>query len=165
MQRNRAEFNLSWFVYDNMQIEKQEFGLKPMNCPGHCLMFQHRVRSYRGRLSSFIFIFLFLDTEHFLAAKSEIVTYSCVTLFRHTHLLLLFCLFFFLDYKELPLRLADFGVLHRNEASGALTGLTRVRRFQQVYSCIFGQCLLALSNGYKYGVLYFYFFFSLFIWW
>lgn len=33
---------------------------------------------------------------------------------------------------ELPLRLADFGVLHRNEASGALTGLTRVRRFQQV---------------------------------
>ena len=34
---------------------------------------------------------------------------------------------------ELPLRLADFGVLHRNEASGALTGLTRVRRFQQVF--------------------------------
>lgn len=33
---------------------------------------------------------------------------------------------------ELPLRIADFGVLHRNEASGALTGLTRVRRFQQV---------------------------------
>ena len=33
---------------------------------------------------------------------------------------------------ELPLRLADFGVLHRNELSGALTGLTRVRRFQQV---------------------------------
>jgi len=55
------------------------FALKPMNCPGHCLMFDHRVRSYR----------------------------------------------------ELPLRLADFGVLHRNEASGALTGLTRVRRFQQ----------------------------------
>lgn len=35
-------------------------------------------------------------------------------------------------FAELPLRLADFGVLHRNEASGALTGLTRVRRFQQV---------------------------------
>jgi glycyl-tRNA synthetase (class II) len=33
---------------------------------------------------------------------------------------------------ELPLRIAEFGVLHRNEASGALTGLTRVRRFQQV---------------------------------
>ena len=29
------------------------------------------------------------------------------------------------------MRLADFGVLHRNELSGALTGLTRVRRFQQ----------------------------------
>lgn len=35
------------------------------------------------------------------------------------------------SWRELPLRLADFGVLHRNEASGALTGLTRVRRFQQ----------------------------------
>ncbi|KAE9613401.1 putative threonine--tRNA ligase [Lupinus albus] len=33
---------------------------------------------------------------------------------------------------ELPLQFADFGVLHRNEASGALSGLTRVRRFQQV---------------------------------
>lgn len=32
------------------QIEKQEFGLKPMNCPGHCLMFEHRVRSYRGEI-------------------------------------------------------------------------------------------------------------------
>ncbi|KAG6757543.1 hypothetical protein POTOM_037859 [Populus tomentosa] len=68
-----------------LEIEKQEFGLKPMNCPGHCLMFQHRVRSYR----------------------------------------------------ELPLRFADFGVLHRNEASGALTGLTRVRRFQQDDAPIF----------------------------
>ena len=35
------------------------------------------------------------------------------------------------SYRELPLRLADFGVLHRNEFSGALQGLTRVRRFQQ----------------------------------
>lgn len=35
------------------------------------------------------------------------------------------------SYRELPMRIADFGVLHRNEASGALTGLTRVRRFQQ----------------------------------
>ncbi|XP_048232031.1 threonine--tRNA ligase, mitochondrial 1 [Ricinus communis] len=68
-----------------LEIEKQEFGLKPMNCPGHCVIFQHRVRSYR----------------------------------------------------ELPLRLADFGVLHRNEASGALTGLTRVRRFQQDDAHIF----------------------------
>jgi threonyl-tRNA synthetase len=34
--------------------------------------------------------------------------------------------------SELPLRVADFGVLHRNEMSGALSGLTRVRRFQQV---------------------------------
>lgn len=35
------------------------------------------------------------------------------------------------------MRFADFGVLHRNEASGALTGLTRVRRFQQDDAHIF----------------------------
>mmetsp|Transcript_9084 Transcript_9084/g.26054 ORF Transcript_9084/g.26054 Transcript_9084/m.26054 type:complete len:718 (+) Transcript_9084:353-2506(+) len=69
----------------SIDIEKQEFGLKPMNCPGHCLMFNSRVRSYR----------------------------------------------------ELPLRMADFGVLHRNEYSGALHGLTRVRRFQQDDAHIF----------------------------
>jgi threonyl-tRNA synthetase len=34
-------------------------------------------------------------------------------------------------YKELPVRFADFGVLHRNEIHGALSGLTRVRRFCQ----------------------------------
>ena len=38
---------------------------------------------------------------------------------------------------ELPIRMADFGVLHRNEFSGALTGLTRVRRFQQDDAHIF----------------------------
>ncbi len=41
------------------------------------------------------------------------------------------------SYRELPLRLADFGVLHRNEFSGALTGLTRVRRFSQDDAHIF----------------------------
>lgn len=35
------------------------------------------------------------------------------------------------SYKDLPIRLADFGQLHRNEFSGALTGLTRVRKFTQ----------------------------------
>jgi threonyl-tRNA synthetase len=69
----------------SFSVEKEEFGMKPMNCPGHCLMFRERVRSYR----------------------------------------------------ELPLRLADFGVLHRNELSGALSGLTRVRRFQQDDAHIF----------------------------
>ena len=69
----------------SFSVEKQDFGLKPMNCPGHCLMFANRTRSYR----------------------------------------------------ELPLRLADFGVLHRNEYSGALSGLTRVRRFQQDDAHIF----------------------------
>ncbi|XP_072167513.1 threonine--tRNA ligase 1, cytoplasmic-like [Diadema setosum] len=66
-------------------VEKETFALKPMNCPGHCLIFDNRPRSWR----------------------------------------------------ELPLRMADFGVLHRNELSGALSGLTRVRRFQQDDAHIF----------------------------
>ncbi|KAL2300609.1 hypothetical protein Nmel_013492 [Mimus melanotis] len=41
------------------------------------------------------------------------------------------------SWRELPLRLADFGVLHRNELSGTLSGLTRVRRFQQDDAHIF----------------------------
>ncbi len=41
------------------------------------------------------------------------------------------------SWKELPVRFADFGVLHRNELSGALSGLTRVRRFQQDDAHIF----------------------------
>jgi hypothetical protein len=52
---------------------------------------------------------------------------------------------------ELPLRMADFGVLHRNELSGALTGLTRVRRFQQVqlfllceFSVVFNDFVLSI---------------------
>ncbi len=35
------------------------------------------------------------------------------------------------SYRELPLRLVTFDVLHRNELTGALSGLTRVRQFQQ----------------------------------
>ena len=62
-----------------LDIEKEKWALKPMNCPGHCLIFDSRDRSY----------------------------------------------------KELPIRMAEFGIIHRNEASGALTGLTRVRRFVQ----------------------------------
>ena len=72
-------------LFTRFDVEKEAFGLKPMNCPGHCLLFDHRPR----------------------------------------------------PYKELPLRMADFGVLHRNELSGALTGLTRVRRFQQDDAHIF----------------------------
>jgi len=65
--------------------DKGIFALKPMNCPGHCIMFK--------------------DEEH--------------------------------SYRDLPWRVADFGVLHRNEASGALSGLTRVRKFQQDDTHIF----------------------------
>lgn len=57
----------------------EPYSLKPMNCPGHCLVYAHAPRSFR----------------------------------------------------DLPLRYADFSPLHRNEASGALSGLTRVRRFHQ----------------------------------
>lgn len=35
------------------------------------------------------------------------------------------------SYKQLPIRLADFGCLHRNEASGSLRGLNRLRKFSQ----------------------------------
>ena len=69
----------------SFEVEKETFGLKPMNCPGHCILFKSRERSYR----------------------------------------------------ELPWRVADFGVIHRNEFSGALSGLTRVRRFQQDDAHIF----------------------------
>ena len=41
------------------------------------------------------------------------------------------------SYRDLPLRFSDFGVLHRNELAGALSGLTRVRRFQQDDAHIF----------------------------
>lgn len=57
------------------------------------------------------------------------------------------------SWRELPLRLADFGVLHRNELSGALTGLTRVRRFQQDDAHIFctsEQVLSCFSANYYY---------------
>jgi threonyl-tRNA synthetase len=78
-----------WDHYKNdmfsIKVEDQDWALKPMNCPGHCLIFDSTVRSY----------------------------------------------------KELPIKLADFGVLHRNEASGSLRGLTRVRRFQQDDAHIF----------------------------
>ncbi len=78
--RSAAQENM--FIFE---VEGQEFGMKPMNCPGHCMMFKSQLHSYR----------------------------------------------------ELPLRYADFGVLHRNELSGALSGLTRVRRFQQDDAHIF----------------------------
>jgi threonyl-tRNA synthetase len=72
-----------WAHYrDNMFLiesrdEEEQAGLKPMNCPGHMLLFASEVRSYR----------------------------------------------------ELPLRIHEQSVLHRMEASGVLSGLTRVREF------------------------------------
>jgi threonyl-tRNA synthetase len=64
---------------------EMRFGIKPMNCPSHCLMFDMTRRSYR----------------------------------------------------ELPMRIADFGRLHRFERSGVTQGLTRVRTFCQDDAHIF----------------------------
>ncbi len=67
---------------DNMyftQAEDREYAVKPMNCPGHCVMFG--------------------ATKH--------------------------------SYRDLPIRYADFGRLHRFERSGVTHGLTRVRTFCQ----------------------------------
>ena len=72
-----------WQNYrDNMFVtesEKREYALKPMNCPGHVLIFKSDLRSYR----------------------------------------------------DLPLRYGEFGQCHRNEPSGALHGIMRVRGFTQ----------------------------------
>jgi threonyl-tRNA synthetase len=83
---NKALWQTSghWDYYqDNMFLVKssddEEMGLKPMNCPGHFLLFGSEVRSYR----------------------------------------------------DLPLRFHEQTPLHRNEASGTLSGLTRVRQFSQ----------------------------------
>jgi threonyl-tRNA synthetase len=68
--------------HDNMyflEIEGRSFAVKPMNCPGTCLVYASRPRSYR----------------------------------------------------ELPMRLAEFSPLHRNELSGTLHGLLRVRAMAQ----------------------------------
>lgn len=65
--------------------DKRLFALKPMNCPGHVLIFKHGLKSYR----------------------------------------------------ELPMRLAEFGMVHRYEASGAMHGLMRVRGFTQDDAHIF----------------------------
>lgn len=73
---------------DNMyftRVDEREFGVKPMNCPGHTFIYSSRKRSYR----------------------------------------------------ELPLRIADFGRLHRYERSGVTAGLTRVRSFSQDDAHIF----------------------------
>ena len=74
--------------YENMywtDIDEREFGVKPMNCPGHFLLFKTRLWSYR----------------------------------------------------DLPVRYADFGRLHRYELSGVTAGLTRVRSFSQDDAHIF----------------------------
>ena len=69
-------------------------------------------------------------SEHTDTQKFSLKAMNCAghcLIFKHMKLL----------SKDLPIRMAEFGVLHRNEASGALHGLTRVRRFQQDDAHIF----------------------------
>ncbi|MET3543797.1 threonyl-tRNA synthetase [Paenibacillus favisporus] len=83
MNKRMWEESGHWDHYkDNMyftQVDETEYALKPMNCPGHMLIFKSGLRSYR----------------------------------------------------ELPIRLAEFGQVHRHEYSGALSGMMRVRTFCQ----------------------------------
>lgn len=83
MNKRMWEQSGHWDHYkDNMyftKVDDAEFALKPMNCPGHMLIFKNSLRSYR----------------------------------------------------ELPVRLAEFGQVHRHELSGALGGMMRVRSFCQ----------------------------------
>ncbi|OZB91813.1 threonine--tRNA ligase [Paenibacillus sp. XY044] len=83
MNKRMWEESGHWDHYkDNMyftQVDETEYALKPMNCPGHMLIFKSDLRSYR----------------------------------------------------ELPIRLAEFGQVHRHEYSGALSGMMRVRTFCQ----------------------------------
>ena len=76
-------FRESMFIAETR--DERVLAVKPMNCPGHVLIFRNRLRSYR----------------------------------------------------ELPLRLAEFGSCHRNEPSGALHGIMRVRGFTQDDAHIF----------------------------
>jgi len=57
------------------------------------------------------------------------------------------------SYRDLPLRIADFCNLHRNELSGALSGMTRVRKFSQDDAHIF--CTMEQIEGEVLGVLQF----------
>ncbi|KAJ6252003.1 threonine--tRNA ligase [Anaeramoeba flamelloides] len=73
--------------------------------------------------------------ENMFSFKVENETYSLKPMNCPSH-----CVMFGVrprSHRELPLRIADFGALHRNEFSGALSGLTRVRRFQQDDAHIF----------------------------
>ncbi len=83
------EISGHWEKYrDNMFLIEQEgktFGLKPMNCPGHMLLFGSEIRSHR----------------------------------------------------DLPIRYAEASTLHRNEPSGTLHGLLRVRHVTQDDAHIF----------------------------
>jgi threonyl-tRNA synthetase len=42
--RHALHYKENMFVFD---VEGAEWGMKPMNCPAHCLIFGHRLRSYR----------------------------------------------------------------------------------------------------------------------
>lgn len=49
-------YNSDMYVIDDQRVQSERYGLKPMNCPGHCLIFANKLRSYRDlplRLADF----------------------------------------------------------------------------------------------------------------
>jgi threonyl-tRNA synthetase len=85
-----------WSVQDNMfhfEVEKQVFGLKPMNCPG---VYRRLLQLVAAVVTPCYHVQLCWDCT---APAGHCIMY------KHTKR----------SYRDLPMRFADFGVLHRNE--------------------------------------------------
>lgn len=111
----------------------QTYALKPMNCPAHWYTHKH--------------------------THTHIPVWLCFfwRLSRASLSFLVFSLMFeqrVRSWRELPLRWADFGALHRNELSGALGGLTRVRRFCQDDAHIFCTPEQVHTTNYEYEYVF-----------
>jgi hypothetical protein len=46
LQRIKTPNESIYLLLFSFEVEKEEFALKPMNCPGHCLMFDHQPRTH-----------------------------------------------------------------------------------------------------------------------
>jgi threonyl-tRNA synthetase len=93
-----------------------EYGYEEVHTPN---VFSNELWKTSGHWQHYKDDMFFIEDED-MALKPMNCPSHCVIYDRDVH-----------SYRELPIRLADFGALHRNELSGTLHGLTRVRRFQQ----------------------------------
>ncbi|BBH09246.1 Threonyl-tRNA synthetase [Prunus dulcis] len=117
--------------YDHRVLGKNQelFFFDPVS-PGSCFFLPKGARIYNKLME-------FIKNQYRERGYEEVISPNLYNMKLWKHLAMLkntktICFWWRnRSYRELPLRMADFGVLHRNEASGALTGLTRVRRFQQ----------------------------------